>query len=197
VIAGKSSSTNSATALLEGEPILTRKVNGKTKFDLSWTRVEGATRYLVYRKSSSEGWKKILTLGGDVTTYTTSSMLPNTYTFMIKAARYDSSERTQTNGSNVVSGTTSFEKPIVNVKRRTANSVELSWNQVEGVVYYEIYRATQQNGTYHKLVTTKATNYVNSSLSKGKTYYYKVRGYRSDHNQKVYSAFSEVKSYNN
>ena len=197
VVAGKSSSTNSATALLEGEPILTMKANGKTKFDLSWTRVEGATRYLVYRKSSSEGWKKILTLGGDVTTYTTSSMVPNTYTFMIKAARYDSSERTQTNGSNVVSGTTSFEKPIVNVKRRTANSVELSWDQVEGAVYYEVYRATQQNGTYHKIITTKATNYVNSSLSKGKTYYYKVRGYRSYHNQKVYSAFSEVKSYNN
>ena len=197
VVAGKSSSTNSATTLLEGEPILTMKANGKTKFDLSWTRVEGATRYLVYRKSSSEGWKKILTLGGDVTTYTTSSMVPNTYTFMIKAARYDSSERTQTNGSNVVSGTISFEKPIVNVKRRTSNSVELSWNQVEGVVYYEVYRATQQNGTYHKLITTKATNYVNSSLSKGKTYYYKVRGYRSYHNQKVYSAFSEVKSYNN
>ena len=74
VVAGKSSSTNSATALLEGEPILTMKANGKTKFDLSWTRVEGATRYLVYRKSSSEGWKKILTLGGDVTSYTTSSM---------------------------------------------------------------------------------------------------------------------------
>ena len=197
VVTGKSSSTNSATALLEGEPILTMKANGKTKFELSWTKVEGATRYLVYRKSNTEGWKKVLTLGGDVTTYTTSSMVPNTYTYMIKAARYDSKERTQTNGSNEVSGTSTFEKPIVNVKRRTSNSVELSWNQVEGVVYYEIYRATQQNGTYHKLITTKATNYVNSSLSKGKTYYYKVRGYRSYHNQKVYSTFSEVKSYNN
>ena len=194
VVAGKSSSTNSATALLEGEPILTMKANGKTKFDLSWTRVEGATRYLVYRKSSSEGWKKILTLGGDVTTYTTSSMVPNTYTFMIKAARYDSSERTQTNGSNACEGITVFDAPQVKVAKASATSAKVSWEAVEGVTYYEVYRAVD-NGVYEKVKTTTALNYTSKSLKKGKTYQFKVKAYRTYNYGKVYTDFSKVGSY--
>lgn len=195
IVAGKSSSTNSATALLEGEPILTLKANGQTKFDLSWTKVKGATRYLVYRKSNSEGWKKILTLGGDVTTYTTSSMVPNTYTFMIKAARYDSKERVQTNGSNTQSGTSSYAKPVITLSKASTTSLKISWKAIEGIKYYELYRSTSSKGTYRKIKTLTTTSYTNKSLTKGKTYYYKVRGYRSYNDQKVYTSYSTVKSY--
>ena len=195
VVAGKSSSTNSATALLEGEPVLTMKANGKTKFDLSWTKVDGATRYLVYRKSATEGWKKILTLGGSVTTYTTSSMVPNTYTFMIKAARYDSKDRTQTNGSNTCEGTSVFTKPVITVTKASSTSAKIAWKAVEGVKYYEVYRATSKSGTYSKLKTTTELSFTNKSLKAGKTYYYKVRAYRTYNNAKVYTSYSKVVSY--
>ena len=170
------------------------KANGKTKFDLSWTRVEGATRYLVYRKSSRVGWNKVLTLGGDVTTYTTSSMVPNTYTFMIKAARYDSSERTQTNGSNACEGITVFDAPQVKVAKASATSAKVSWEAVEGVTYYEVYRAVD-NGVYEKVKTTTALNYTSKSLKKGKTYQFKVKAYRTYNYGKVYTDFSKVGSY--
>ena len=195
IVAGKSSSTKSATALLQGEPVLTMKANGKTKFDLSWTKVAGATRYLVYRKSETEGWKKILTLGGDVTTYTTSSMVPNTYTYMIKAARYDSKERTQTNGSNTCTGTSVFSKPVITVTKASSTTAKISWKAVEGVKYYEVYRATSKSGTYSKIKTTENLSFTNKSLKAGKSYFYKVRAYRTYNNGKVYTSYSKVVEY--
>ena len=195
VVAGKSSQTNSATALLQGEPVLEMVGLGNTKFDLSWTKVDGATRYLVYRKSTTEGWKKVLTLGGDVTNYTTSSMVPNTYTFMIKAARYDSKDRTQTNGSNTCEGTTIFTKPVVTVKKASSTSATISWDVVEGCKYYELYRATSKDGTYSKLRTSTELSYTNNSLKAGKTYYYKVKAYRTYNNAKVYAPESDVVVY--
>lgn len=191
----KSSSTKSATAMLIGEPVLTIKANGNTKFDLSWTAVKGATRYLIYRKSTTAAWKKVLTLGGDEFNYTTSSMVPDTYTFMVKAARYDSVDRVQTNGSNTVSGTSVFTKPVITVQQEGSNTAKVSWEAVEGVKYYEVYRATKQDGTYSKLKTTTATSYETSKLTSGKTYYFKVRGYRSVDGTKVYTEDSDVKSY--
>ena len=196
VVAGKSSSTNSATALLQGEPELEIADNGLTKFDLSWTKVDGATRYLIYRKSSTAGWKKVLTLGGDVTTYTTSSLVPDSYSFMVKAARYDSKDRTQTNGSNEVEGISVFSQPSVKVAAASATSAKISWDAVEGCKYYEVYRATSKDGTYTKVRTLEnETSYTNKSLKSGKTYYYMVKAYRTYNNAKVYAPDSKVVAY--
>ena len=195
VVSGKSSQTNSATALLQGEPELSIVPNGTTKFDLSWTKVDGATRYLVYRKSTTAGWKKVLTLGGDETTYTTSSMVPDTYSFMIKAARYDSKDRTQTNGSNAVEGTAEFAQPVISVAKASSTSATISWDAVEGCKYYEVYRATSAEGTFSKIKTTTALSFTNKSLKAGKSYYYMVAGYRTYNNEKVYSPDSEIVVY--
>lgn len=197
VVAGKPSATVAGVALLQGEPELTLVPNGNTKFDLSWTPVEGATRYIVYRKSSTAAYKKVLTLKGTQTTYTTSSMVPDTYSYIIKAARYDGIERTQTpNGSNEVTGTSVYTKPVVTVKKASATSAKITWTEVEGCKYYELYRATSKNGTYTKIKTTEdVCEYTNKSLKAGKTYYYKVKGYRTYNNGKVYSPESKVVSY--
>ena len=195
LIKGKASSTISLKPLLQGEAKLTLQQNEKTKFVLTWSKVDGATRYLIYRKSTQEGWKKILTLDGNTTVYTTASMIPDTYYYMVKAARYDSIERTQTNGSNVVSGTSVFEKPQIKVKKASSSSAKISWNEVEGVKYYEIYRSTSKEGSYKKLVTVNTLSYLNKSLKDNKYYYYKVRGYCTYHNNKIYTDFSNVISY--
>lgn len=190
----KSSSTKSATALLEGEPVLTVKKASSTKFKLNWTAVEGATRYLVYRKSTTAGWKKVLTLGGDDFTYTTASMVPDTYTFMIKAGRYDSVERTQTNGSNAASGKAYYDDIELSTSKASSTSIKLSWKAVEGIKSYEVYRSTSKTGTYKKIKTLTTTSYTDKSLTKGKTYFYKIRGYRSVNNPQTYTEYSTVKS---
>ena len=50
----------SATPMLSGEVELTLVANGTNKFDLSWSQVDGATRYIIYRKANEGEWQKLL-----------------------------------------------------------------------------------------------------------------------------------------
>ena len=102
-----------------------------------------------------------------------------------------------TDKSNAVEGTSIYTRPSLTL---TAGSkqVKVSWKAVEGVIYYELYKATQEKGTYTKLITTKNLTYTSKSLKSGKTYYYKLRGYKSYNNgetkKKIYTDYSAIKS---
>ena len=63
--------------------------------------------------------------------------------------------------------------PVITGKLNTNNKAVISWNTVSGAVKYEVWRATSENGTYSKLITTTKLNCINSP--KANTYYYKVR----------------------
>ena len=57
-----------------------------------------------------------------------------------------------------------------------------------------MYRATKKNGSYKRICTTTKTKVVNKSLKKGKTYYYKVRAYKTVKGKKICGAYSAVKT---
>ena len=54
--------------------------------------------------------------------------------------------------------------------------------------------ATSKNGKYTKIKTTSSLKYTKKSLKLGKTYYFKVKAYRTVSGKKVYSSYSKVKS---
>lgn len=78
---------------------------------------------------------------------------------------------------------------------KTSTSVSLAWNKVKGADGYEIYRSSSKNGSFTKIATVKkasSVSYLDSSLAGGKTYYYKVRPYQMDGNQKRRAGFCAV-----
>ena len=177
-----------ATATLQGEVELTITPNGANQFDLSWTSVEGATRYIIYRKDGEGAWKKVLTLGKDVTSYTSKAMKANTYQYQVKAARYDSVDRVMTNGSNVVEGIVGLETMVpTNVKAEVeGTTVTLSWDKVVGMAYYEIYRS-KDGGAYRQIKRTTDTTLTSSGLKAGSIYQYKIRAFALLNGEKVYA----------
>ena len=195
---GEFSATKKLATQLEGKPTLTMEKASNAKFKLSWTSIDGATRYIVYRKRNDDKMKKVLTLGAKDLTYTTAEMPHGDYEFIVKAGRYDSVDRVMTDSSNKVSGTVAETKPSVTLTAGT-KQVKVSWKKVEGVTHYQVYRATSSTGKYTKLVTTKELSYTAKSLTKGKKYYFKVRGYKTyksgtDIKYNVYTPYSSVKS---
>ncbi len=77
------------------------------------------------------------------------------------------------------------------------DKVKLTWEQLAGVDGYQVYRATSKTGTYTKVATVKGdstTSYINTGLTCGKTYYYKVRAYKKISGKYVYSKYSAVTS---
>ena len=183
----------SATPMLSGEVELSIVMNDPNKFDLSWTTVEGATRYIIYRKDGQGEWKKISTLGKDATTYTSKEMKPNTYQYQVKAARYDASERVMTNGSNVVEGNINADNMMItNVNAKIEDgSVIISFDKVAGMPYYEIYRS-KDGGAYRHLKTITTTTITTASLKTGSSYTYQIRAYTIINGVKVYTPFVTV-----
>ena len=188
------SETVSATPMLVGEVELTLTGNGSTKFDLTWTSVEGATRYIIYRKAKTSEWKKVLTLGKDATTYTSKDMAEGTYTYQVKAARYDSVDRVMTNGSNEVVGIIGKVNPTLTITEENGTSVTLAWDKVPCMKYYEVYRA-KDGGAYRQVKRTTNTSVTSTSLKAGSTYTYKVRAFNLSNDTKVYTDFSNEVSY--
>ncbi|WKA57789.1 pre-peptidase C-terminal domain-containing protein [Planococcus shenhongbingii] len=73
------------------------------------------------------------------------------------------------------------------------SKLKVSWAQLPGAQGYEVYRSTSSAGTFSKVgtITSGSTlSYTNSGLTAGKTYYYKVRAYRTISGKKVYYPYS-------
>ena len=76
-------------------------------------------------------------------------------------------------------------------KKRAA----IRWKKVSGASGYKVYRSAKKNGKYKAVKTIKKQRtvaFTNKKLKKGKTYYYKVRAYRTVKGKKVYSPYSKA-----
>lgn len=157
--------------------------NGKVK--LKWEKIAGAGKYEVYRAESKNGdYVRVYTTG--YSTYTDTASKPNhTYYYKVAAISSKTAEANSA-ASNIAERTCDCAAPTVTASNNTqSGKIVLKWKTVDGAGKYEIYRATNKNGTYSKYSTTSRTTYTNTSTYAGYTYYYKVK------------AISAVSSYGN
>ena len=113
---------------------------------------------------------------------------------MVKAGRYDSTERVMTAGSNVVEAVVTSSVPTITIEQAEGDKVTISWTKVEGMKGYDVYRATTIDGKYTQLKRTTSTS-ISTTVKAGKTYFYKVRGFDVVNDVKVYSTYSETVSF--
>lgn len=150
-----------------------------SSINVSFSAVTGASKYEVYRATSSTGTYALVATTTSASYNNTGLGTNITYYYKVKAYKMIGTVKVYSGFSTVISS-----KPIpaspVNVKatRITSKSVKLTLSAVTGANGYEVYRATSSNSTY--ILLTRITNlyYTNSALITGKTYYYKVRAYR-------------------
>lgn len=96
--------------------------------------------------------------------------------------------------------TQSDEVPSVKIKSVTAksyHSVAIQWKKASGVSGYQVYRSVSKSKGYERIATVKSAKtvqYTDEEVTTGKKYYYKVRAYLSEDEEKVYGEFSAIKS---
>ena len=193
----EASETVAQATTLQGKVTLAIESVSTSTFKLSWNKIDGAPRYIVYRKRNDDKMKKVLTLGAKDLEYTTAELPHGDYEFVLKAGRYDSTNRVMSDASNTVAGSVEKVAPVVTLNAAT-KSIKVSWNKMEGVTYYQVYRATSIEGKYTKLITTKETSCTAKALSSGKKYFFKVRGYKTYKSGEtikyaVYTPYSTIK----
>ena len=181
------------------KPTVKVSSNSYNSNKLSWNKVTGSSGYEVLRATSKTGtYKSVKTItSGSTVSYTDKSLATGTtYYYKVRAYRTVDKKKVYSSYSSVVSAKPVLKTPSVKLTSGSKKAT-IKWEKISGASGYEVYRATSKSGKYSKLKTitkNSTVSYVNSSLTKNKTYYYKVRAYRTVNGKKIYSSYSVAKS---
>ena len=80
----------------------------------------------------------------------------------------------------------------ITAKKKNKTTVTVKIKKVSGAKGYQIRYATKKNFKGSKAKLTKKTTYNLKKLKKGKTYYIKVRAYKTSNGKKVYGKYSKT-----
>lgn len=159
-------------------PTLTASNNAATgKVTLSWTQIDGAEKYEVYRSTSGKSgtFTKLWTGSGTKLTHS-SAEVGKTYYYKVRVVAGD----TKGEFSEVKSRTCDCARPTLTASNNAeTGKIVLSWNKVDGAEKYEVWYSASKSGTYKKLWTGSSTKLTHNSAKEGVKYYYKVRAVSS------------------
>ena len=158
---------------------------------ISWDKVDGASKYRVYRATSKTGKKTLLKTTTSTKFTSSTGVVGKKYYFFVKA--YDSSTKKWSDYSEAeylylkkANAKTSISKVT-----KSKSSVKLTWKSVNGGDKYRIYRSDSADGKKTQLATTSKLSYTDKSVKSGETYYYFVKVY--DSKTKQWSSYSAAK----
>ena len=165
--------------------------NQATGIKLTWKKVTGATGFLVYRGSS-----KIATIkSGSTVTCTDSKANTNgtKYTYKIIA--------TASTGNGPAKSVTTYcvaRPAISSVTNSASKKMTVKWGKNAKASGYQIHYCTDKtfkSGNKSVSITSASTvSKVIGSLTKNKTYYIRIRTYKTVGSTKYFSSWSPVKS---
>ena len=178
-------------SILPGKTSKISASQGTDYVKLSWSKVTGATGYRVYQYNSKTGkYEALKTLTS--TSYTVKKLKAGTsYKFAVKAYTKDDGETIWASASKSFKTATKPATPTVKAAAGTGKAT-ISWNKVTGATGYVIYMQ-DEFGDYNKLGSTTKTSYTKKSLKKGKTYYFRVRAYKTVDGTNIYGGYKTVK----
>ncbi len=179
--------------------IAPKKVSGlkatsvaSTSVKLSWSKVNKATGYIVYKyNSKTKKYEKLADTKSN--SYTVKSLKANTtYKFNIKA--YTKSETTK---YGVASSALSIKtKPSDVSSFKLASSTEkdfsLSWKKASGVNGYQLVRYNENTGKWDEVAKTMSTSYKVSGNLAVAPAKYKLRTYVKQGSGYIFGAYSSV-----
>ncbi|MCR5793494.1 MAG: hypothetical protein K6G65_10025 [Lachnospiraceae bacterium] len=171
--------------------------NTYNSLKITWKKISGANGYKLYRKSGTT-YKLIKTLSGETNCSYIDTKLTcgKTYNYIVRA--YQTLGGVKILGNASIKGKDATPKPPKPEKLTLKNSghyIKVKWSKVKGCHGYLIYRRTGTKGSFTRIKTiSKSTtlSFTDKTVKKKKTYYYKVRGYRTVSGKKVYGAYSKA-----
>ena len=191
------------TTVHSAKPVPLTPTNFKSVLDndntakLSWNIVKGASGYQISRATSKTGTFKSIKTTVATSYLNTGITCGRTYYYKVSAYKYVGTKKVYGRFTTVYS-----VKPVpltpTNFKAVLANdnTAKLSWNKVKGASGYQLSRATSKTGTFKSIKTTGNTSYLDTDITGGRTFYYKVRAYKYVGNRKIYGKFTKITSVN-
>ena len=160
--------------------------------EISWDPVDGAEGYSVYRSVDGAEFVRLKNVN-ETSAQNYSLKLGSKYAYKVVAYFTEDGKTITSDYSDAVEITVlSITTPVITgITQKNASTLVVNWSKVSGTDGYEVYRSNSLNGSYSRIkrVTTNTTE--NYNLSKGETYYYKVKAYVIDSNgDYIYGGYS-------
>ena len=159
---------------------------GKPK--ISWSKVDGAVKYQVYRSTDGKKYDLLATTTGTSIT-NTKAKIGTKYYYKVRAVNSGGALSEFSNGVSIKCVPAA---PTVSISR-VSGKAKLSWKAVSGATKYWVYRSTDGKKYTRVAITTKLS-YADSKSKSGTKYYYKVMAVAVVNETNVGSACSAVKS---
>ena len=146
------------------------------KIKLSWSKIEGATKYQIVRSLDNQNWEHLAYSTGTTATNTKTDA-GKTYYYKIRAIHSNSSANSAY--SAVVSRTCDLAQPKAQIKLNTKGKPLIYWAAVEGAVEYKVY-IYDANGKLLNTATLTNVKITHTSAVPGTTYKYRVEAIHSN-----------------
>ena len=162
----------------------------------TWKKSTGADGYKVYYKVS--GKKSYTSWGTTKETTVTKKNLLDGKKYIVRIVPYILVDGKQALSPKYMEKSVytlkKMEKPTI--KRGNKGKIVVQWKNISGESGYEISKAKTKYGTANriKIATTKGTS-ASLSVSKGKTYWYKIRAYKRVGKIYIYGPWSDSRRY--
>ena len=156
-------------------------LNSSSSIRLSWNKITGAGGYIVEQYKGGK-WVRLTKITSPSTIqYSVKGLASGTtYKFRVRAYKMLSGKAYYSDYSSTVTACT---KPATVKFTLTAGSrkATVKWSKVTGASGYIVYYKTSANGSWTRLtkVGASTTSYTKTGLTKGKTYYFTVKPYKT------------------
>lgn len=164
---------------------------------LNWEKVFGAEGYKIYRwNTGTNQWDSIADVK-KLTSYRDGSRTVGcTYQYAVTAYATANGKTYESTLQTITTATRPKQAAIRKITANSKKKVTLTWKKIDGATGYQIYRSTEKNGTYTRVKTLSENTlkYTDKNLKSGKTYYYKIRAYRTVEDTRFYGAFSTARA---
>ena len=154
-----------------GKSAITSLTNRLTGVEIKWGSVSGVTKYEVQRKTGEGVWTTLTTTTS--TSYTDTKAVNNT-THAYRVRALDSANKVigsyDTNGVSI----TYYVAPTLVSCVRSGSGLKTTWEAVEGVSNYVIYRR-YDTGSWKRVGTSTTTTFQDDTPPSGTLCYYTVR----------------------
>ena len=153
-------------------PRLQNAVNQNGFVSLSWYGVQGAEKYVVYRKNTTGQFSYVTTVGKNVLNYQDKNVTSGeVYTYTVKAM-----QKGVYSGYDKDGLTAAYVSVPDNISIQNVNDcLKVSWESVSGAFRYKIYRKDTYNKSWKLVGESINENYVDSTVEDGIMYQYTVR----------------------
>ena len=161
---------------------------------LTWQGADASAGYELERKADSGEYTRIADIQAGSAAYTDTSVEPGVqYTYRIRPVKQLGSQTFYGEYSGEQQVQTVLGAPASgSVNTSDAQSLTVSWGAVDGADGYELYRSASSGSGYSLAATVTAgkTEYRDTGLAIGSTYFYQVRAYHTVNGKNVYSDYS-------